>query len=145
MSLRRGAMVGLISTCVCLALLFSFYPWSVYYGNFNYSAGVTLGAYIVVGLLVGLVGGIAVAGMSFFQLPAAAQGLLTGVFALTTIVLGSLAFGPYGLDPSYVRVRGIFFAEWKFVNFIFEIALPITLLDAGLAWLLSHRTRKAKT
>ncbi len=135
MKIRHSALVGLISSAICLGLLFLVYPWSTYYSNFMYGAGVTAFSYLLLALLVGLVGTIVVGVLSFCaKLPALGQCALTGVLSFVSLFAGSLLLGPAGIDILDTRVGGIFFSEWKFVTFDGCIALPISIVDAALVW-----------
>lgn len=58
------------------------------------------------------------------------------VFAVLAFV-----FGPTGFDIPGTRVRGIFFAEWKFVTFFFYVGLPVALTTATTAFLSRNSTR----
>jgi hypothetical protein len=40
----------------------------------------------------------------------------------------SLSCGPLGVDLPGTGIRGIFFAEWKFTNFIFYDAVLLSLI-----------------
>jgi hypothetical protein len=135
MNFRLGVLIGLLSSAVCLGLLFLAYPWSIYYGNFNYGWGTTAGSYLLLAFLVGLIGAILVGALSFFKkMPSAGQCILAGVLSFVALSAGSILLGPGGLDLVRTRVSGIFFSEWKFVTFDLEVALPISILNAGIVW-----------
>jgi len=144
MSVMRGPLVGLISSGCCLALLFVMYPWSIYYGNFTYSAGITLASYLVLALLVGLV--ITAVGLSFLRsnMPQLGKGVLSGIVSLVTLLGGSMLFGPVGINLFGTRVRGIFFSEWKFVTFDVCIALPLSIPSASMVWWIGRRRQGGK-
>lgn len=145
MKVWRSILIGIPSGVICLGLLFLIYPWSTYYNNFTYGLKVTLGSYLLLSLLVGIVGSITVGGLSFAKLSALRKCALSGVFSFALLFTGSLLFGPGGIDLFDTRVGGIFFSEWKFVTFIGTVALPISILNAILAWWTARREpRKQK-
>lgn len=58
--------------------------------------------------------------------------LLVGILSLACLCLISIFFGPLGANIPRTTVRGIFFAEWKFVYFVFYDALPMSIVGALL-------------
>ena len=122
----------LIHVCVALVLLFWQFPWSVYYQNFNFGFGVTLWSYVTTSLLVGLLS-VSVPVMVGVAFHRKAWGFRQPVlcFIIASLVFGVLCvvFGPYGFDVLSLRIRGIFFSEWKFVSFFFAVGLPLALLS----------------
>ena len=59
------------------------------------------------------------------------------------LILPLLFSGPgLSLDLPGTRVQGIFFAEWKFIRFIVEVALPFSVTTAGLCLWLNHKQHK---
>lgn len=144
MKIWRSVLIGIPSGVFCLALLFLIYPWSTYYNNFTYGLWVTLGSYLLLSLLVGIVGSIAVGGLSFAKFPALGKCALSGVFSFVVLFAGSLLLGPGGIDLFNTRVGGIFFSEWKFVTFIGTVALPISILNAMLAWWTARREHRER-
>jgi hypothetical protein len=141
----RAISIGMVSFIVCLGLLFIFYPWSTYYQNFNYGAGITFISYLLLASLVGFIVTVVVGIMSFYtKMPALGQCVMTGVVSLTSLSAGAFLMGPVGIEIFDTRVRGIFFSEWQFLNFICTIALPISILGAGLVWLAIQRGETKK-
>jgi hypothetical protein len=134
MKIWHSVLIGIPSGVICLGLLFLIYPWSTYYNNFTYGLGVTLGSYLLLSLLVGLVGSIVIGGLSFAKLSALGKCALSGLLSFAVLFICSLLLGPGGVDLFNTRVEGIFFSEWKFVTFIVAVALPISILNAILAW-----------
>jgi hypothetical protein len=134
MRVLRVFAIGFVSAAISLGLLFLVYPWSTYYNNFTYGAGITVASYLLLAFLVGLVGAVVVGVMSYTSLSIPGQSALTGVLSFAILFAGSLTLGPGGVDLFNTRVEGIFFSEWKFVIFIGTVALPISILDAILIW-----------
>jgi hypothetical protein len=143
MKSMRGLLVGTISFVVCLGLLFVFYPWSIYFGNFTYSEGSTLASYLLLALVVGLISSATVLVFPFhLGRPAGGQGALTGIILFLAYCGSSLLLGPLGVEILNTRVRGIFFSEWKFVGFDIEIALPLSMIGAAVVWWTLHKERQ---
>jgi hypothetical protein len=78
----------------------------------------------------------------FPRVPALDVSLLTGGVLLATFFLLDVLLGPMGVEIYHTRVRGIFFDEWNFINFFVYVALPMSALVAGLAWLAVRRSRR---
>jgi len=93
----------------------------------------TLASYLIVASITGVIVGLVSASMQGtkmrFSLRVAATG--SGSFGLLTLM--AILLGPAGVTIPETRVRGIFFAEWKFLTFIFYIGLPVSFLATGLA------------
>lgn len=135
MNILRATLVGFVSAVICLGLLFLSYPWSIYYRNFTYGAGITILSYVLLAILVGLIAAIVVGALSFYsRMPALGQCILTGIVLFTSLSAGSVLLGPGGIEIFDTRVAGIFFSEWKFVTFIGTVALPLSILDVVLVW-----------
>jgi hypothetical protein len=135
MNIRRGMLIGSFSMLVCSCLLFAAYPWSIYYGNFDFGWKITLGSYIVLAVLVGLIEAILTCALSLYkQMPPIGQCILTGMLSSAFLFAGSILLGPGGVNLFDMRIRGIFFAEWDFAKFDFEVALPLSAMNAGLVW-----------
>jgi len=95
---------------------------------FTFPVAVTVASYVGLSVLMLVVGNAA-----SFWLPRVIAKRQLGHGLLTALVFGSFAllallFGPFGVDVPMTRVRGIFFAEWKFVSFIFIDAVILTAL-----------------
>jgi len=58
--------------------------------------------------------------------------ILAGMLSLACLCFMAIVFGPIGADIPGLRVRGIFFAEWKFMNFILVDAVPMTIVAVFL-------------
>jgi len=133
MKVRNSIVVGVISLAACTGLEFVAYPWSVYYRNFHFGFGITLQSYLLlsgfVGLISALVGYFRPANISRH---AALYGCATGLTLFSLLCFASAIFGPLGFDPPGVRLRGIFFSEWKFDNFDLYVALPVSVLNGLL-------------
>ncbi len=114
-----------------IGLLYWQYPWSTYYGQFRFGWRETMASYVVLASVM--------AGIGCWLSPLVSNRLLTRTsswaalaglgFALTlvSLVVLAISFGPYGLSIPGTRIRGIFFAEWKFVNFILYCAIPFAI------------------
>jgi hypothetical protein len=127
----RMLIVLLIHVCVALTLLFWEFPWSVYYQDFTFGFEVTVWSYVAASLLVGLLS-VSVPLMVEAAFPRNVWGFRQVVlcFMLASLIFGVLcvALGPLGFDLLSLRIRGIFFSEWKFVSFFVVVGLPLALL-----------------
>ena len=143
MNATRAVLVGSTSSIFCFGLLFLTYPWSTYYANFSYGARITIVSYLLLALIVGVVVGVVV-GLSSFSSsgPRPSRFALTGILSFASLVAMSLLLGPGGVDIFGIRIRGIFFSEWKFVIFDVFVALPVSLLDASLIWWIASRKQQ---
>lgn len=118
------------------ALLVWAYSPKTYFRHFNLPFSVTLASYVIVYLLVVVV--------SVVLAPQVARRVGRGVIVrafvqaiVAAFIFAALAvvFGPIGFDVPGTRVRGIFFAEWKFMNFFFYVGLLVALTSAATALL----------
>lgn len=146
MKAMLSVAAGLVCAATSLGLLFWAYPWSVYYGNFTFGYGITLRSYVVMALFIGVV--VSAAASIVCRIPRiepSGEALAAGLIALSSLILISLLLGPCGADLPGTRIAGIFFSEFKFMNFIGEVALPSSIVASGLSWcfaLLKQRSTK---
>ena len=129
----------LVAGCLCLSLSFGLefwaFPWSTYYGNFNFPFEITFLSYIAVALVVGLTASVIAFALSRFRImPALGQGVMTGVLMVAALCILALLLGPSGFDIPGTRVRGIFFSEWNFLTFVSEIAFPSSAAGGLVVW-----------
>jgi hypothetical protein len=64
--------------------------------------------------------------------------ILAGTLSLVCLCFIAIILGPFGADIPGLRVRGIFFAEWEFMNFIFYDAVPMTAVAVFLNRLVAY-------
>ena len=112
------------------------YPWQAYYGEFKFGWATTLVSYLVLaGIMAGL-GGLVSPRVVGKLVNAPGQGwkrsLLVALACFLLLVGLALLFSGPGLSLNVpeTRIQGIFFAEWKFVNFILQIGLPFSIFVA---------------
>ena len=142
MKVRFNVATGLLCAAASLGLLFWAYPWSVYYGNFTFGYGFTLRTYVIMALLIGVIVCAAVSIASqFLRLKPSAIALVTGLVTVIALILASFMFGPSGANIPGTRISGIFFSEFKFINFIADVALPSSCLASALAWAFARLRR----
>ena len=134
--LGRSFVIGILSALVSGGLLFAFYPWSTY-RNFSFPLEITLASYITPALFVGGISAVA------FKI-SRGDCWLIGLFVVCVLCATSILLGPFGLDVAGLRIRGIFFAEWEFVRFMTEVALPVAAFDVGIAALYRRRRFQSK-
>jgi len=137
---------GLVCTATSLGLLFWAYPWSVYYGNFTFGYGVTLRSYIIMALFIGAV--VSVAAFIACRIPRiqpSAETLVVGLISLFSLIMISVVLGPFGADLPGTRIAGIFFSEFKFMNFIADVGLPTSIVASAFSWWFASRRRRTST
>jgi len=63
------------------------------------------------------------------------------------VSLSLIAFllGPAGFDVPGTRLNGIFFSEWKFLNFIFMVAAPASIAGAALCCWFARKQSNAQS
>jgi len=130
-----NVVAGLLCAAASLGLLFWAYPWSIYYGNFTFGYGFTLRSYVIMALLIGAL--VLIAMLISFQLlrlKPSAEAMFTGLVTIFGLILVSLLLGPSGANIPGTRISGIFFSEFKFINFIADVALPSSCMAGALAW-----------
>jgi hypothetical protein len=125
--MKRALLASGLALLACFVLSFVVYPWSTYYGQFSYSRGETLSSYVFLSAVVGMITLIA-------AIVARDKPVPSGILSLALLCGLALLMGPCGADLPGLRVRGIFFSEWKFAVFIFELALPVTVLSTFTLW-----------
>jgi len=137
----------LICFLVALAALLIAYPWEVYQRNFHFPWQRTLISYFVLGIMMTALGAVTPS-LLLGRILTLRRGVKSGIaFASSSLVLllilPLLFSGPgLSLDLPGTRVQGIFFAEWKFIRFIVEVALPFSGTTAGLCLWLNHKQHK---
>jgi hypothetical protein len=139
--LRLNGFAVLICFGVALGALFIAYPWEVYQGNFYFPWQRTLISYLLLGIMTTALGA-AMPSLLLERILTLERLVKAGIaFAsssLALLLLLPLLFSGPGLslDLPGTRVQGIFFAEWKFMHFIIEVALPFSVITTGLClWL----------
>lgn len=143
MRFTRVVLTGGLCLLLAIGLEFWAYPWAIYFGNFTFGVGVTLGSYLIMAVVVGLVTSAATFVLSLFRfMPAVGQALMTAVASLTALALLALILGPSGIDIPGTRASGIFFSEWKFMIFTSEISAPAALLAGLIAWFIVRREQR---
>lgn len=137
---------GVVAFVTSLVLLQVEYPWSIY-AAYSFGQGVTLVSYGLAALLVAAVAAIA----TFLCLRAFKGNLLlsfvmfcAGMFVSLSLI--AFLLGPAGFDVPGTRLNGIFFSEWKFINFIFMVAAPASMVGAALCgWMARKRAKSRAT
>jgi hypothetical protein len=129
----RAAITGVLAFLAALGALQVVYPWSTYYGNFNFGWWPTAVSYVIVAALPAFVGALTMlALLRARSLSTTVRAVGSGVITFIVAVVLALLFGPGGVSIPGTRVRGIFFSEWRFLNFVFLVAGPVSALVALL-------------
>jgi uncharacterized membrane protein YozB (DUF420 family) len=128
----RLSCVGLATLVIALIAFQVEYPWSVYYRGFDFGKWQTMFSYLLVSIAFALLS-MLVAGavLKDRRRSATRSAILCSVTIFVVAILLSLLFGPGGLNLPGTRVRGIFFAEWRFLSFLPYVAAPVAF-TAGL-------------
>jgi hypothetical protein len=129
----RMALISVIAFFCSICVLQIEYPWATYYGHFKFGWWPTMISYFLVAALLGSTAGIAA--HVFLKRPS--KSVLIGAVYCALSVLGiavllALFFGPAGVDIPGTQVRGIFFAEFQFLNFVSYVAVPVSAIVALL-------------
>lgn len=127
----RALINGLVAFLAAVAALGIGYPWSTYYENFDFGWWTTLSAYLLVAGVLGIAAGVSslfLAELSRF--PRAVRAVGCGLVIFTASVLLAFAFGPMGMTVPGTRIRGIFFAEWRFISFLIYVGAPVAIITA---------------
>ena len=141
---RIGTFLILLMSAGVLLLLA--YPWSVYQQQFQFGAWETIASYATLALLLALTATIPMNTLNRWRLKRKGTELTTLAVGLVTsaaTLILALAFSGPGLSLNIpgTRVRGIFFAEWKFATFFVHVGLPLSILS-GTLWHLNSRQKK---
>jgi len=143
--IMRKAAVALVLWISAFALLLTMYPWSVYYTNFTFGRSITLWSYIIVASATAFVILLAVSVPLRKKIEQAAlRGFLTAFIAFALLTVAAILLGPMGTTVPGTRVRGIFFSEWKFLTFIFKVALPLSILGSVVTQIPAVRLARPK-
>jgi len=129
----RSILTGTLTFAASLGALFVEYPWSTYYENAEVGWWRTVDSYLLVAALLGIIGGTTSGMLSLSAVrTAAVRAALCGFTVLALAVVCAFLFGPGGVNVPGTRVRGIFFSEWQFLNFLGYVATPVSAIAAIL-------------
>jgi hypothetical protein len=133
------SLSGVVAFAVAQLLLQIEYPWNSY-AAFNFSKGITLASYLLAGVIVAAIAAITT-GLCLRTLKGSL--LLNAVMCcaamFVSLLLIAFLLGPAGFDVPGTRLKGIFFSEWKFLNFIFMVAAPASIAAAALCSWFAHK------
>jgi hypothetical protein len=126
---------------ISIALLTLTFRIDEYLRNSTLSQTSTIVSYVIVALLVSVIAAYVApwtARLLFPSLPTGgwAHATTTAGISFLIFCLVSALFGPLGVDVPGTRVRGIFFSEWKFTNFILYDGVPLAILSGVFRWVL---------
>ena len=124
---RSAVLVVIPAILIVLA-----YPVKTYFRYSDFPFLVTLFSYVIVYLLVlAVCAGVAPSVAAKRSKAPITRSVLQAVTAVLCFAILSFICGPIGFDLPHIRLRGIFFSEWKFVNFFFYVGLPSALASAA--------------
>ena len=133
---------------ICIAVVFGelhmFYPWDVYFGNFYFSWWKTMLSYVILSIITGIIGAILIPLVihKILSRSRSRNVLNVGIMTFAVLLIIAILFGMCGFTIPNTRVRGIFFAEWKFLIYIFQITFPFSLFAAGLEFIFGKKYAK---
>ena len=124
----RAMLIAITLFAACLGLLFIAYPWATYYENFHFDWRPTLISYLIVATLIGIGSGVTDILLRNSILSVAVRSVICAGIVFSFVVLVALIFVPMGVEIPGTRIRGIFFSEWQFVNFIRYVGIPLSVI-----------------
>jgi hypothetical protein len=128
----RAFVRSAILLAVPAVLIVLAYPVTTYFRYFDFPFHVTLFSYVIVYLLVlAVCAGVAPKVAAKFCKTPVTRAVLQAATGVLCFAILSFICGPIGFDLPDIRLRGIFFSEWKFVNFFFYVGLPAALASAA--------------
>lgn len=122
---------------ICVAVLMTTFRIDDYLRNFHFPAATTIASYFLLALLLSVVAVYIAPWTISHMFPGLhrnpwADASVTAVLTFVIFCALGISFGPLGVDLPGTRIRGIFFAEWKFTNFIFYDGLLLSIVGGGL-------------
>jgi len=117
-----------------ILLLYYFYPLS-YFDGIHWSLHLKILTYCVAILILFVVTAVftpLIIRLLRSKLARIMNAILGAILTQCIITVLSFVFGPYGLNIPGTQLRGMFFAEWNFLIFIFQIG-PLSSILSGLA------------
>lgn len=128
-------IIFIIYFLIAFAGLHYFYPWSIYFTNFDFGWWETMNSYLLLALIMAIISGLLVPLIlkKYLVLPPKElrTTVINGIIIFFILTLMALLFGPItSIDIPGTWIEGIFFAEWKFLTFIIYIALPFTFITS---------------
>ena len=135
---------GVVAFAVALILLQIEYPWSTY-AAFNFSKGITLVSYLLAAVIVAAIAAITTGFCLYaFKRSLLLSAVMCCAAMFVSLLLIAFLLGPAGFDVPGTRLNGIFFSEWKFLNFIFMVAAPASIAVAALCGWFAHKQSNIK-
>ena len=122
---------------ISVVLLMLTFRVDIYLKNFTFSTVRTLGTYFVLAFLLTAIAIYVVPWivshlLAHIETSGWIDVMMTVLITFCLFCIMSISFGPVGANFPGTRTRGIFFAEWKFLNFLFYDALPLSLLAGAV-------------
>src|SRR5690348_8673810 len=129
-----------VTTVVLLMLTFRV---DEYLSNFNFGRWTTVGSYFLLALLVTIVAMCIAPFAASYIFNRQRSGdwreaIVTAIVCFLVLCLIGVSFGPLGVDFPGLVIRAIFFAEWKFLNFIVYTAVLLSVIAGVFRRLEKH-------
>lgn len=99
-----------------------------YISWFTFPVAVTVGSYVALSVLLLLIADLVAKGLPKVLSREGSHPLLQIACVFSGYAALALLFGPFGFDVPGLRIRGIFFAEWKFFFFVLIDASALTCI-----------------
>jgi len=135
----RFIATALLIFLACFGMLHIVYPWSTSYGVFAFGWWTAMNAYMLVAAIVGIAAAIFNMLMGRKKQSPLLHGAMCGLSLMGFAVILAIVFGPLGVNIPGTRVRGIFFSEWEFINFVFCVSIPVAIVVAGFSGLMIQK------
>jgi uncharacterized membrane protein len=122
---------------ISVALLMLTFRIDEYLRNSTLSKTSTIISYFILAFLLSVIAAYLAPWVAHLLFPKLREGgwteaiMIGGIIFLLLCMIGAL-FGPLGINFPGTRIRGIFFSEWKFINFILYNAIVLALLGGVL-------------
>ena len=97
-------------------------------------------SYVFLSIITGIIGAILVPLVIHRMLPRTRirNVLNVGIMTFAVLMIMAIIEGPFQV-VDIARVQGIFFSEFKFGNYIFQVAFPFSLFAAGLEFIFGKK------
>ena len=142
--IKCASLSSVVAFTAALILLQIEYPWSAY-AAFNFSKGITLASYLLAAVIIAAIAAIATGlCLCAFKRSLLLSAVLCCTAMFIPLLIIAFLLGPAGFDVPGTRLNGIFFSEWKFLNFIFMVAAPASIAVAALCAWFAHKQSDIK-
>ena len=133
--MKKVSKYAIIVAVPAILIMLAYSP-TTYFRYFDFPFVVTFASYVIVYLMVLAVTVLAAPMVGRrMRRTAISRVIIEGAIATVSFAALSVVCGMTGFNPPHTRVHGIFFSEWKFMNFFFYVGLPTAIVSAATAFL----------